>query len=298
MRMWALPLVAAGLVGCASASTPAPGVPQPDLAVWREFVTLLQAGPFPADRVRPYRPELLEPNLRFLEVIREQADPRELRRTPEVFRVQRQLHFLLPLELGGTRGTYTFSFLLDGDRWYYQHLDAIAIRLDRLGPLPVSSFPDLPEDRKAWMRAEGEVTKQVWLYNTIAAEKGVEEARRWLSDGAGYALAARVWIPFVEPTRAFVLYLCWEQANLRGEQVTLERLDDDAAVVRFTPAWFRLYRITGHLRQQIAFEDYRAIFEHIWRDRATNGGWSVDFSYAGDEVVLHLRRAAAAPAAR
>ncbi len=291
MRMWAWPLVGAGLWACASGSTPAPAVPQPDLAVWREFVTLLQAGPFPADRVRPYQPELLESNLRSLEDIRQQADPRELKRTPEVFRVGPQLHYLLPLKLKDGKATYTFTFLVDGDRWYYQHLDAIAIRLDRLGSLPVSSFPDLPEGTKAWMRAEYDVTRQVWLYRTLAAEKGGAEARKWLTDGAGYALAARVWIPFVSPERAFVLYLCWEQANLRGSSVTLERLEDNEATVRFTPAWFLLYRITGHLRQQIAFDEYRGLFEYLWRDRASNAGWNVEFSYAGDEVVMHLRRA-------
>ncbi len=70
-------------------------------------------------------------------------------------------------------------------------------------------------------------------------------------------------------------------------------LDDDEAVVRFTPAWFLLYRIAGHLRGQIAPEDYRRLFESIWQDRAANGGWRAEFTYQGDEVVLHLRRAPA-----
>ncbi len=294
MRLWALPLIAAGLAACATTRAPAPVAPQPELATWREFVALLQAGPFPAERVRPYRPELLESNLRALEIIRQEAGAGELKRAPEVFRVGQQLHYLLPLTLKSGKATYTFSFLVDGGRWYFQHLDAITIRLDRIGSLPVWSFPDLPEDTKAWMRAEYDVTRQVWLYRTLAAEKGADEARRWLTDGAGYALAARVWIPFVSPERAFVLYLCWEQANLRGSSVTLERLEDNEATVRFTPAWFLLYRITGHLRQQIAFDEYRDLFEFLWRDRARNAGWNVEFSYAGDEVVMHLRRAPAA----
>lgn len=294
MRMWAVPLIAAGIVACASAPGPPPRGPQADLSVWREFVDVLRAGPFPAERVRPYQPELLDGNLGALEIIRQQARAAELKRTPEVFRVGRQLHYLLPLTLESGKATYTFTFLVDGDRWYFQHLDAIAIRLDRLGSLPVSSFPDVPEDTKAWMRAEYDVTRQVWLYQTLKAEKGVAEARKWLTDGAGYALAARVWIPFVSPERAFVLYLCWEQANLRGGRVTLERLEDSDASVRLTPAWFLLYRISGHLRQQIAIDEYRDLFEYLWRDRARNAGWSVEFSYTGDEVVMHLSRARAA----
>ncbi len=291
MKPWVVALFAAVALGCASAPPARNTAAQPDLAVWHQFLALLRAGPFPAERIRPYDEGLRESNLRVLEKIRREASPRELARTPEVFRVGQQIHYLLPLTLNEGKATYTFTFVLDGDRWYYQHLDAIAIRLDRLGPLPVSKFPDLPEATKGWMRAESDVTKQVWLYKTVAAEKGPDEARRWLNDGAGYALTARVWIPFVEPGRAFVLYLCWEQANLRGNAVSLERLDEDEAVVRFTPEWFLLYRIAGHLRGQIALEEYRRLFESIWQDRAANAGWRVDFAYRGDEVVMHLRRA-------
>jgi len=97
-------------------------------------------------------------------------------------------------------------------------------------------------------------------------------------------------VPFVAPERAFVLYLCWEQANLRGNDVTLERLDDTEAVVRMRPMYFLLYDRTAHLKQQIPFEDYRRLFEHRWEDRATSAGWQIEFSYEGEECVFHLRR--------
>lgn len=70
---------------------------------------------------------------------------------------------------------------------------------------------------------ELQVSRDVWLLNALAAEKGRDSALDWFKDGAGYALAARVWVPFVSPSRAFVLYLCWEQANLNeGEDCVFQ----------------------------------------------------------------------------
>ncbi|UCF06032.1 MAG: hypothetical protein JSV33_03095 [bacterium] len=263
---------------------------QADVAVWQEFVNLLKTRPFPSERVRPYREELRKSVLGFLELMREQADWEEWTVEPAAFRVGDQLHFLLPLTFGEHTVDYSFSFLVEGDEWFFQHFEAIALRMDQLGPVPVSEFPDLPDDTKAWMRAEIAVSRDVWLYNALAAEKDRDVALDWFRDGAGYALAARAWVPFVSPERAFVLYLCWEQANLRGNILTLERLEDEEAVVRFIPMYFLLYKNTGHLKQQISFEDYRRLFEFRWRDRATNAGWKIDFSYEGDECVLHLHR--------
>ena len=51
---------------------------------------------------------------------------------------------------------------------------------------------------------------------------------------------------------------------MRGEDVTLEVLEEREALVRWrNPRYFALYMQTGHLRQQIAVEDYAAIFERI-----------------------------------
>lgn len=259
-----------------------------DIARWREFVVLLKAGPFPSERVRPYQESLRASNLQVLALLRQRARPAEWETPKEVFHVGKQVHYLLPLTIDGNRDTYTFTFVVEDGRWYFQHLDAIQLRLDRIGALPVSSFPDLPESTKAWMRAEQDATRDVWMYNTLVAEKGKDRALKWLLDGAGYALAARVWIPFMSPSRAFVLYACWEQANLRGNAVTLEALSEDAAVVRLASAWFKLYEISGHLKQQITLEDYRTIFEERWRDRAEEAGWRVTFEYAGSEVVMRF----------
>jgi len=170
------------------------------------------------------------------------------------------------------------------------------LRLDRIGPPPVSSFPDLPEERKAWMRDEIQTSMDIARYVDLAREKGREAALSWFRDGAGYALAARTWVPFVPPERAFILYLCWEQANLHGEKLTLEELGDAEARVRFVPRFFELYHRTTHLSTEIGEADYRQLFETIWRNRATHGGWDIAITYEGDDCVFRFTRAS--PAAR
>jgi hypothetical protein len=120
------------------------------------------------------------------------------------------------------------------------------------------------------------------LIGMKAALKGKEYAFSFFKDGAGYFLAAKTWVPFVEPRKALVLYACWEQAHLRGNQVTLEKLDDREAVVRLSTYYFGLYHVTAHLRRQIPFEDYTRIFETVWQDRARAAGWTLEIEYLNE----------------
>jgi hypothetical protein len=154
-------------------------------------------------------------------------------------------------------------------------VEGIRLRLDRIGALPCSVFPDLPDEQKAWIRAELETSKQVYLFNYLAQEKGQDFAYNWLRDGAGYALAARAWVPFEPPHRAFIFYLCWEQSHLHGGKVTLHRLNDREALVELEPLYFQLYQRTGHLKLQISQVDYRRLFETLWEDRARHAGWQL-----------------------
>lgn len=259
--------------------------------VWREFVDLLRTGPFPPGKVAPYREELRAPMLSFLRTMSGKADWSEWQRGPEVFRVGDQVHFLEPLTFDGHRQTYCFSFVMKHGAWFFQHLEAISIRLDHVGPLPATRFPDLDAAEKAWIREEVEVSRDVWMFNTLRAEKGRDAALAWFKDGAGYSLAARAWVPFVRPSKAFILYLCWEQANLRGNDVVLERLDEEEGIVRMRPLYFALYNRAAHLKQQIGLDDYRSLFEFRWQDRAASVGWSLAISYAEDECIFQFNRA-------
>jgi hypothetical protein len=285
-----------GAVIVASAARPVlPAGGQADISIWREFVAALKKGEITADRLRPYYEEFRSPLLGYLKEMRERAAWEEWEVEPEVHRVGNRVHFLIPLSFEGPSVTYVFSFLSEPDTWYFQHLEAINIRMDKVGALPISTFPDVPEETKAHIREETHWSREVRVFNLLAQDKGKDVALDFFRDGNGYFLAARVWVPFVEPSRAFILYLCWEQANLIGNEVVLEKLEDREAVVRMRTHFFRLYKVAAHLSQQVSFEDYRKIFETIWQDRARAAGWElrveyIDKDYPSAECVLNFSR--------
>jgi hypothetical protein len=268
---------------------------QSDLSIWKEFVTALKKGEITPDRLRPYYEEFRSPLMGYLKEIREKAAWPELEAEPEVHRVGDRVHFLIPLTFEGPSVTYVFSFLGEPNAWYFQHLEAINIRMDKVGALPTSTFPDVPEETKAHIREETHWSREVRIFTLLAKDKGKDFAFDFFKDGNGYFLAARVWVPFVEPSRAFILYLCWEQAHLIGNEVILERLEEREAMVRMRTSFFRLYKVAAHLSQQISFEDYRRIFETIWLDRARAAGWELrveynDKDYPAAECVLNFTR--------
>jgi len=261
---------------------PAGGQKDGDLAIWREFVAVMKAGGPEPDRIRPYYESLKEPLLGFLKVMRAKAAWPEWERTPETHRVGDLVHFLIPLTFDNERADYCFTFLTDGGRWYFRHLEAITIRLDKTGPPPTSTFPDVDEGTKAHIREENDWSREVRVFNLLAELKGKPFALDFFKDGEGYVLSAKTWVPFVEPRQAFVLYACWEQSHLRGNKVTLEKLGAGEAVMRLSTLYFRLYKESAHLPQQISFEDYMRIFETIWQDRARAAGWALAIEYVNE----------------
>lgn len=264
-----------------------------DLEIWESFREALRSGGMAdPERYRPLHPSLRQPMMGFLEEIRRTAKWEAGGTRPEVFHVGNRVHYLtsLTFQRGDSTetGTFCFSLVLEGGQWYFQQLESIFIRLDKIGKPPVSSFPDLSDVRKVWIRDEIQISRDVRLFVDLSREKGVEAALDWFKDGAGYALQAQVWVPFVSPDRAFILYVCWDLSNLRGEPVVLEKLTDEEARVRFTPRAFALYNQTGHLKQQINIDDYRRLFEVVWLDRARSAGWVLRIAYDKEECIFEF----------
>jgi hypothetical protein len=295
----ALLVIAATMIiagGCVAADQP------DDLQIWQSFREALRSGRMAdPERYRTLRPELRQPMMGFLEQIRKTVKWEDGGPKPEVFHVGNQIHYLVPLtfQSGGSTSTSTFCFTLvtEGGQWYFEHLEDIFIRLDKIGEPPVSSFPDLPEEQKAWMRDEFQGTKDIQLFTYLSEEKGEEFALNWFKDGPGYAIQAQTWVPFVPLDRAFILYLCWDLSNLsrssassvfRKEPVVLEKLSDQEARVRFTPRAFALYEQTAQFKQRISIDDYRHLFETVWLDRAQNAGWDLHISYDKGECVFRF----------
>lgn len=272
-----------------------PADAQDELKIWKEFVTALMNNEMTLERIRPFGSIPKETLMGWLNSIKEKASLKELEAEPEYFRVDNKVHFILPLTYEGPQVDYCFTFLTEGDKWYFHLLEAIFIRLDETPAPPTSEFPDVTEGQKAWDREEWRVSKQVSLFNFLSEEKGKDFAFNWFRDGRGYFSASQVRVPFVTPKKAFILYLCWEQANLRGNNVTLEKLNDDEAFVRMELIYFALYKMASHLKEQISYEDYRRIFETIWQDRAEKAGWKLNITYEekaykGEKCFFHFTK--------
>lgn len=223
--------------------------------------------------------------------MRAKADWREWHKTPRVFRSEDQAHVIIPLTFDGQSARYGFSFTREGQHWRFQHLEAITLPFDRLGELPLSDFPDLPEPDKARIREEIEVSQDVRLFTMLAALRDTTAALDWFNDGYGYALTSRAWVLFVPAPQAFILYACWEQARLRGNKVVLERLDPDTALVRISVGYFQLYDDAAHLNQQITPEHYRQLYETRWQNRAMAAGWDLELSCAAHECAFRFTKA-------
>ncbi len=281
-----------------TAAASAPLAAQDELAIWKEFVQLLKTDALTLDRVHPADPRTPESRLAWLGDFAKGTDWKEWEAAPKVVRSGNLVSFIITL--GQSRNSpweYIFCFRVEDGRWSYRFTEGIFIRLDKVGKLPAeaSGFPDLPEERKDWMRQEIYWSEQVRLFNFLAREKGKDFAFRWVAEGigngVGYLLGAATWVPFYPPSRSFILYLCWEQAKLLGNKVTLEKLDDHEAVVRFDDLiYFALYMRASHLKQQISLEDYVKIFETIWQDRARAAGWILKIDGQGRRIFLRFSR--------
>ncbi len=264
---------------------------QAEQKVWQEFVHVLKHKELTDEHLRPHQFVQKKSLMQVLNVFRMNAAWEEWEAEPEILRYDNVVSFLIPLKQKQEKArTYNFTFVLEDGKWFLQHVEGIFIRLDKIPPLPTSQFPDLDAETKAWMRHEIYWSKMIWLFNRLSETEGKDSALGIFLDGAGYFLAAKTWVPFMPPPRAFILYLCWEQSQLRENTVSLEKLEEDEAVVKLDPIFFRLYRHTSHLRTQIPFEDYRGIFETIWQDRAKNAGWNLTIEYRGIFSYLHFSR--------
>jgi hypothetical protein len=262
---------------------------QEELKIWKEFIFLVKNGQLTESRIKPldqlgdkFKPILLG----YLDSIRVQTSPDDWTKVPEIIKIDNRIQFIVPWSARGQTVNYCFSFVKIDSQWFFQHLESIFIRLDKLSPLPVSTFPDISEPQKAWAREETYWSFIVLnIYLPLSSEKGKEYALNLLKDGGGYFVGAKTWVPFASPNRAFVLYLCWEQANLRGNNVTLLKLTDTQAIVQLETQFFYLYFNAAHLKPKISIEDYKQIFETIWQDRAKNAGWDLDIKYSSDYKV-------------
>lgn len=272
---------------------------QDDLTIWKEFVSALKAGRLMIEQVRPLYgvpPDTLFKWITDRKMVADSLGSWKEWEAPRVFPSGNVVNYIVTLSSGpAEKGDLCLSLVKEGGRWYFGAMEGILIPLDRTPPPPTSDFPDAPDETKAWQREEIYWSQLVYFHSVLTPKIGRDAFLGILKDGGGYFVAAKTWVPFLPPHRAFILYLCWEQSRLRGNLVTLEMLSDEEAVVGLQTHFFFLYKRAGHLRTQIPFGDYRRIFETIWQDRAKEAGWKLEIEYQDPEclrVVFRFARAA------
>jgi hypothetical protein len=273
------------------------GYGQDNLAIWKEFVAAVKSGTLSTEQIRPLYgvpKEVLLEHLRQLKVASDTNSSWADWDNPEVFPVGNLVHFVVKLRIGpGMTTDRCLSFIKEGNKWYYSHMEGIFIRLDKTPKPPTSDFPDVDAETKAWQREEIYWSELVWHYLSIAKKNGKAFALDLLKSGPsgpGYFVAAKSWVPFLPPARAFILYLCWNESRLRENLVVLEKLTDREAIVSMQTHYFFLYKRATHLRQWISFDEYREIFETIWQDRAAAAGWELKIEYKDPECLQCVLR--------
>lgn len=109
-------------------------------------------------------------------------------------------------------------------------------------------------------------------------------------DGNGEKIGAKSWVPFYSERLAYIAYAAWIENRIYGEAVVVTRFSDERCVLCLkNHLWRKMYAMTGHLKTQIALDEYMWLFEEVWRDRAQASGWVVDFTYDGEDTVLTFK---------
>ncbi|MFC1539647.1 hypothetical protein ACFL6H_09495, partial [Candidatus Latescibacterota bacterium] len=255
-----------------------------------EFITLLKNGSITEDKIKPYFEMLREPIYLFLKDFEREEAWKSWEKPSEIIRIGEKIHYVIPATNKKNEPPFIFSFIVEDNQWYFHHMETIIIRLDKLTTFPTSQFPDVSMQKKHWILEEERWSTLVRTYNTLFQEVGKDFALNWFRDGVGYFMQAKTWVPLIEEEKAFILYVGWDLANRRGNETTLEKFDENDAIIRFKSQFFMLYHISGHLRNQISFKDYQTIFETIWLDRASKAGWNLNIKIDGDWVTFHFTK--------
>jgi hypothetical protein len=181
---------------------------------------------------------------------------------------------------------YRFDFIKIDDRYTLAFIECITLPVSDINALPYSDFTPLPE-KETYIRREKEISKTIWLYCKLKELLGRSEAIKVFMDGNGENIGARSWVPFYDQRLAYIVYAAWIENRINGEHITITEFSDNRSVLLLKDhIWKVMYTMTGHLRTQLDFDEYMWFFEEIWQDRARASGWTVDFSYEGDDTMM------------
>jgi len=202
------------------------------------------------------------------------------------FREGEQKHIAF---LDCTDGLYRLDFVENAGKWQLLFIECITIPIEKIESLPFNNFPPLNDNDENWIREERRISLIIHWYNYIKNTSGIDEALKHFRYGAGEVLAAKAWIPYFSDKKSFIVYIAWWDNRICGEKVSIEKFSDDECIIKYIePIWFKMYNVTGHLKFQIPFDEYKNLYEYIWQDRAKCSSWNIEFIYETNNIILRF----------
>lgn len=182
---------------------------------------------------------------------------------------------------------YRFDFLFLENGWKLSFIECVTLPISDISTLPYENFKALPPEKEIDIRSEKEISRLVFFYNQFKMLIGQQKALEMFYDGAGESLGARSWVPFYSDRLACIAYFAWLQNRIYGEQVEILKFDEESCRLRFRRhIWRKMYVTTGHMQKMIDYEEYVNLFESIWRNRALECGWTLQFIYQDEDTDL------------
>jgi len=185
---------------------------------------------------------------------------------------------------------YRFDFSCDGTSCKLAFIECITLPVLGMDVVPYSKF--MPLDKKElFIRREKEISQLVHYYLKFKELLGKEKALTIFYDGKGEYLCARSWVPFYSDRLSYVAYSVWYECRINGENVVIQEFQESKCrVMIYNHIWRSIYFVAGHLKPAIGYVEYMELFESIWKDRAANAGWEIDFIYEDEHTLLIFSR--------
>jgi hypothetical protein len=191
--------------------------------------------------------------------------------------------FHIPLDDGWE---VRLDFIKENDKYKLSDLDSYTLPLKKVDNLPFNDYTPLPE-RENIMRQEYAITRIVDYYARLKDIIGKQEALNWFKDGKGEKTGVPAWMPYFTKRKAFIAYSAWIQNRLYGEDVYITKFSEEHSELLFkNSSWLFLYKVAGHLKHMIPYDEYIELFETIWKDRALWNEYNATFSYENGDILI------------
>lgn len=118
-------------------------------AVWGEFLDMLSAEQICAEKIRPLHEAIKKEALyHILHRLSARVPPVKWPRNPSVRLNGNQLVYVVTLESEGEPTNFVFRFEVDGNHWFFRHVETILTPLDSIPPCRSHPSPTYQKRRR------------------------------------------------------------------------------------------------------------------------------------------------------